>query len=114
MAPTERCHISLIDSFCHFLLFYPGNTYRLDQLALEIQSELNLLVKFATASDEIERIYEEQLFYSEPVHGEELMEATIDKLTHVFQQRIRAVEVRILSNIYFFFFIIFIVCCICT
>lgn len=65
----------------------------MDQLGQRLSSELLKLANDASGRDELARKYEKQIFYLEPVHGEDVLEEAIEKLEPLFQRRVRAVEV---------------------
>lgn len=58
-----------------------------------LEDELESLVREATGKDMLEQKYSEQVFYLEPVHGEDILEEAIEKLEPMFQRQVRAVEV---------------------
>lgn len=54
------------------------------------------LIDDASNKDELIRKYDDQnAFYLEPVHGEDVLEEAIEKLEPMFQRRVRAVEVYV-------------------
>lgn len=61
------------------------------------------LIDDASGKDELIRKYDNQnAFFLEPVHGEDILEEAIEKLEPMFQRRVRAVEVSNLrSNFYY-------------
>ena len=57
--------------------------------------ELTSLVQKATGRDELRHLYARQRFYLEPVHGDDALDEAMEKLGPVFQQRVKAVQVRL-------------------
>lgn len=74
----------------HFLI-----EYRIEKLGLQISRGLINLIDDVSGKDELVRKYDNQnAFFLEPVHGEDILEEAIEKLEPMFQRRIRAVEVN--------------------
>ena len=63
-------------------------------MGLRINQGLVNLIDEVSGKDELARKYDNQnAFFLEPVHGEDVLEEAIEKLEPMFQRRIRAVEV---------------------
>jgi hypothetical protein len=63
-------------------------------LGLRINQGLLNLIDEVSGKDELAKRYDNQnAFFLEPVHGEDILEEAIEKLEPMFQRRIRAVEV---------------------
>jgi hypothetical protein len=63
-------------------------------LGLRINQGLVNLIDEVSGKDELAKKYDNQnAFFLEPVHGEDVLEEAIEKLEPMFQRRIRAVEV---------------------
>jgi len=84
----------------------------LDQLGQRITKDLVSLINEASGREELAKKYTgqviiinkiqftnlspllcNQVFYIEPVHGEDVLEEAIEKLEPLFQRRVKAVEV---------------------
>ena len=63
-------------------------------MGLRINQGLVNLIDEVSGKDELAKKYDNQnAFFLEPVHGEDVLEEAIEKLEPMFQRRIRAVEV---------------------
>lgn len=72
--------------------------YRIEQLGQELSRGLMGLIDDASGKDELVRKYDKpNIFFLEPVHGGDILEEAIEKLEPMFQRRVRAVEVCLIS-----------------
>lgn len=75
-------------------MFFEFLNYRIDKLGLQLSRGLINLIDDVSGKDELVRKYDNQnAFFLEPVHGEDILEEAIEKLEPMFQRRVRAVEV---------------------
>lgn len=81
-------HRQLIDIWIRFGIF------SIEKLGLQITQGLSNLIDEVSGKIELAKKYNnENAFFLEPVHGEDVLEEAIEKLEPMFQRRIRAVEV---------------------